>query len=582
MPTKHGRWLDARLDALLGYRLPQQLVALLYKNGGRHDRPRAAAGRRRRGGGAPRAGAAAAPAAAGRAGAPAAAAGRLLASGTAGRGEGRAEAGGREGVPPAQAAAARRRQRPVTCVPRVACVQGSAPAACAPPANRRPVRICARPLPCAVLVAWRSRRATLIRFLAPMMFLLLALVMQVALDASLSAEGRYRPIRTGVRLPVKSIPDCNQDLYIHNRPCATLVFSPNTSVVLVRRGGGGGRAGGRSRGSTRGSGRSSGSRVDGGGSSTSSSGARGQPCAPQPPRRRPAVASLGTRPTHTPSLPRPRPQDIIERIRINNDPPIPTEKIFGFSTRAEAEAFVSENVNFVMGAVHFVEGPGARLDYVLQGSSRVRARAAAQSGQRASEGVAAGCVSAVVRAAPSTNGPAQPPPSRLPPAPPAAPNPQPKSFKSYVQDPQIFWQMPVMSAVSRELARQQLLDSGRAHIADTLEWDPTLVRYPHPEMTTLSFTGRVIAPCIFAACMFGAVTQVRAAARGGGWRRQESIDSRGGRPRVCRRAQRGRLHPRAPEPSCLRPCRAPSLRPRWPSWCRRRTPACARRCARWG
>jgi len=72
----------------------------------------------------------------------------------------------------------------------------------------------------------------------------------------------------------------------------------------------------------------------------------------------------------------------------------------------------------------------------------------------------------------------------------------------------MFWQMPVMSAVARELARQVLLDGGRTADADTLAWDPTLARFPHPEMTTLSLTGRVIAPCIFAACMFGAVSQM--------------------------------------------------------------------------
>lgn len=66
-----------------------------------------------------------------------------------------------------------------------------------------------------------------------------------------------------------------------------------------------------------------------------------------------------------------------------------------------------------------------------------------------------------------------------------------------------------MAAVSRELARQALLDAGREAEAAAMEWEPALVRFPHPEMTTLSFTGRVIAPCIFAACMFGAVTQVR-------------------------------------------------------------------------
>jgi hypothetical protein len=92
-----------------------------------------------------------------------------------------------------------------------------------------------------------------------------------------------------------------------------------------------------------------------------------------------------------------------------------------------------------------------------------------------------------------------------------------------VQDPQTFWQLPVMSAVAREIARQALLDGGRASAADGLEWQPEMVRYPHPEMTTLSFTGRVIAPCVFAACMFGAVTQVRQLRRAG-------VRGRAGRP----------------------------------------------------
>lgn len=79
-----------------------------------------------------------------------------------------------------------------------------------------------------------------------MLFLLLALVMQVALDASLAKEGRYRPITTGITLSVSGIPDCNSDLYIHKKECVTLVFTPNTSrAVLVRRaahcGCGGGR-----------------------------------------------------------------------------------------------------------------------------------------------------------------------------------------------------------------------------------------------------------------------------------------------------------------------------------------------------
>ena len=88
-----------------------------------------------------------------------------------------------------------------------------------------------RALCSAVLVAWRSRRSTIMRFLAPMMFLLLALVMQVALDASLAAEGRYRPTTSGIRQDISSIPDCNSDLYIHDRPCVTLIYTPSTNLV---------------------------------------------------------------------------------------------------------------------------------------------------------------------------------------------------------------------------------------------------------------------------------------------------------------------------------------------------------------
>lgn len=63
--------------------------------------------------------------------------------------------------------------------------------------------------------------------------------MQAALDASLAAEGRYRPVQRGVRQSVGPIPDCNDDLFIHNRPCHSLVFSPNTSAAVqvgMRRG----------------------------------------------------------------------------------------------------------------------------------------------------------------------------------------------------------------------------------------------------------------------------------------------------------------------------------------------------------
>ena len=71
------------------------------------------------------------------------------------------------------------------------------------------------------------------RFVAPLLFLLLALVMQAAMDASVRAEGRYRPQREGLRTAVGPVPDCNADLYIGARPCVSLVFTPNTSQNMV-------------------------------------------------------------------------------------------------------------------------------------------------------------------------------------------------------------------------------------------------------------------------------------------------------------------------------------------------------------
>lgn len=144
----------------------------------------------------------------------------------------------------------------------------------------------------AVLVAWRSRRATILRLLAPGIFLLLALVIQLSLDAN-SRRYVFKQERTqalhpafisrcihtsvvsscsclndglsavhdctallisccticytatclscraaGIRAldvsgpePIADIPDCHQDVYIGSRPCVTFVYSPNTSSV---------------------------------------------------------------------------------------------------------------------------------------------------------------------------------------------------------------------------------------------------------------------------------------------------------------------------------------------------------------
>jgi hypothetical protein len=56
---------------------------------------------------------------------------------------------------------------------------------------------------------------------------------------------------------------------------------------------------------------------------------------------------------------------------MNNDPIIPRDKVVGFRTRADAEDFMAEYPDRILGAVHFTVGPDKKLDYMLQSSSQV-------------------------------------------------------------------------------------------------------------------------------------------------------------------------------------------------------------------
>eukprot|EP00878_Enallax_costatus_P021602 GHUV01022886.1.p1 GENE.GHUV01022886.1~~GHUV01022886.1.p1 ORF type:complete len:298 (+),score=51.96 GHUV01022886.1:484-1377(+) len=82
------------------------------------------------------------------------------------------------------------------------------------------------------LVAWRSRRATILRLMAPFVFLLLALIIQLALDANNKREQRVRENAVSVPQLIPSIPDCNEDLFIGSRRCSAFLYSPNTSSVV--------------------------------------------------------------------------------------------------------------------------------------------------------------------------------------------------------------------------------------------------------------------------------------------------------------------------------------------------------------
>jgi len=87
-----------------------------------------------------------------------------------------------------------------------------------------------------VLVAWRSRRSTTVRLAAPFVFLLLALVVRLSLEANSREVARQRSAPRARPAPVRAIPDCASDLYHLARPgrppCVTFVYSPDDDPVV--------------------------------------------------------------------------------------------------------------------------------------------------------------------------------------------------------------------------------------------------------------------------------------------------------------------------------------------------------------
>lgn len=91
------------------------------------------------------------------------------------------------------------------------------------------------PMP-AVLVAWRNRRSTALRILAPFIFLILALIVNLALNANNQIQERLIANPTAVISDISSIPSCETDLYIAGRSCIDFVYSPdNDDTVNVSR-----------------------------------------------------------------------------------------------------------------------------------------------------------------------------------------------------------------------------------------------------------------------------------------------------------------------------------------------------------
>lgn len=68
-------------------------------------------------------------------------------------------------------------------------------------------------------------------------------------------------------------------------------------------------------------------------------------------------------------------------------------------------------------------------------------------------------------------------------------------------------QVPLATAVQREIARFQIKAGGNTQAADALSWTPTFYKFPHPALDAATLLGYVIGPFIFAACMFSFVAQ---------------------------------------------------------------------------
>lgn len=231
------------------------------------------------------------------------------------------------------------------------------------------------------LVAWRNRRATAIRLLAPLLFLLLALLIDRALRADSSNDTVYANVPTPNAEPINAIPQCSEDVYIGNRACIELVYSPNNTLATA----------------------------------------------------------------------------LINNVTSRNPKPI---KAMGFLDRISVNNFLLANPDYAIGAVHFVFDDPFAVNPQLQGF--------------------------VIQT-----------------------NTTIKSFKANTQDPNKFIQLPLQSAVHREIVRYKLsLNPATAPLASNLIWNIALKVFPHPTLATVSVLSQVLGPFVFASCMFAFVTQI--------------------------------------------------------------------------
>lgn len=76
-----------------------------------------------------------------------------------------------------------------------------------------------------------------------------------------------------------------------------------------------------------------------------------------------------------------------------------------------------------------------------------------------------------------------------------------------MQSPNEFFQMPFMSAITREISRYFLVAAGKQAEADALVWQPRLGPFPHPQLSA-GTAGYILPPFIFVACMFATISHL--------------------------------------------------------------------------
>eukprot|EP00898_Chlorokybus_atmophyticus_P003418 jgi/Chlat1/4077/Chrsp26S08850 len=141
---------------------------------------------------------------------------------------------------------------------------------------------------------------------------------------------------------------------------------------------------------------------------------------------------------------------IVSNIRLNNVPPIPADRVLGFATRDEVDAYLLSHPQTVQGAYEFViEDSATTINFGLQ-----------------------------------TNSTAQ-------------------FFRGQFQDPTLYAQLPMQQAAEREIVRYLRGDS-------SIDWQLYLREFAHPPFDTFSLVGAIAPGFLFAAAMFAFVLQMSA------------------------------------------------------------------------